>query len=328
MRIGTIGTNFVVRAFIDAARKAGAEIAAVYSRHEETARAFADENGVKRICCDREAFLEDDALDAIYVASPNSLHFAWAYGALKSGRHVICEKPFVPTVRELDELDALARQKALFLFEAMTVPHLPNLALIKEHLPEIGAPRLAQLNFSQYSSRYDAFLRGEAPNAFSPEFSGGALMDLGCYNLRFLLELFGEPEEVRYFPNRAGNGIDTSGVLVACYPGLVCTAVSCKDSKSRNLIQIQGEKGYIVIPSVASTLSEGFTVITEDGERQYQVQGEQNVLYYEMKAFIKAFRERDFTLRDTLLERSRTETRLIEEARRQAGIAFRADEVR
>ncbi len=328
MRIGTIGTNFVVRAFIDAARKAGAEIAAVYSRHEETARAFADENGVKRICCDREAFLEDDALDAIYVASPNSLHFAWAYGALKSGRHVICEKPFVPTVRELDELDALARQKALFLFEAMTVPHLPNLALIKEHLPEIGAPRLAQLNFSQYSSRYDAFLRGEAPNAFSPEFSGGALMDLGCYNLRFLLELFGEPEKVRYFPNRAGNGIDTSGVLVACYPGLVCTAVSCKDSKSRNLIQIQGEKGYIVIPSVASTLSEGFTVITEDGERQYQAQDEQNVLYYEMKAFIKAFRERDFTLRDTLLERSRTETRLIEKARRQADITFRANEVR
>jgi predicted dehydrogenase len=328
MRIGTVGTNFVVRAFIDAARKAGAEIAAVYSRHEETARAFADENGVERICCDREAFLEDGALDAIYVASPNSLHFAWAYDTLKGGRHVICEKPFVSTVRELDELATLAKQKDLFLFEAITVPHLPNLALIKGRLFEIGAPRLTQINFSQYSSRYDAFLRGEAPNAFSPEFSGGALMDLGCYNLRFLLELFGEPEEVRYFPNRAGNGIDTSGVLVVCYPGLVCTAASCKDSKSRNLIQIQGEKGYIVIPSVSSTLSEGFTVITKDGERQYQAQNEQNVLYYEMEAFVKAFRERDFALRDALLERSRMEMRLIEEARRQAGIVFPADEAR
>ena len=61
MRIGTVGTNFVVRAFIDAARKAGAEVAAVYSRREETARAFADENGVGCIFCDREAFLEDGA---------------------------------------------------------------------------------------------------------------------------------------------------------------------------------------------------------------------------------------------------------------------------
>lgn len=328
MRIGTIGTNFVVRAFIDAARKAGAEIAAVYSRSEETARTFANENGVERICCDPEAFLQDRTLDAIYVAAPNSMHFEWVRRALQSGRHVICEKPFVSTVRELEELAALAVQKELLLFEAITVTHLPNLALIKEHLSEVGAPHLAQLNFSQYSSRYDAFLRGEAPNAFNPEFSGGALMDLGCYNLRFLLELFGEPNEVRYFPNRAGNGIDTSGVLIACYPGLVCTAVACKDSKSQNLIQIQGEKGYIMIPSVASTLSEGFTVTTKSGEQHYQAQDEQNVLYYEMRAFVQAFRDRDFALRDALLERSWMEARLIESARRQAGILFPADEAR
>ncbi|MCE5235772.1 MAG: Gfo/Idh/MocA family oxidoreductase [Clostridiaceae bacterium] len=327
MRIGTVGTNFVVRSFLDAARKAGAEIAAVYSRREETARAFAEANGVTRTCCDREAFLSDGALDAIYVASPNSEHFAWAYEALKHGRHVICEKPFVSTARELDELCALAKQKGLLLFEAITVPHLPNLKLIKEHLFEIGAPRLAQLNFSQYSSRYDAFLRGEVPNAFSPAFSGGALMDLGCYNLRFLLELFGEPEELRYFPNRAINGIDTSGVMVARYPGLVCTAASCKDSKSRNLIQIQGEKGYIVIPSVSSTLSEGFTVVTKEGEREYQAQSEENVLYYEMKAFVRAFEENDLAFRDALLEKSRAETRLIEAARLSAGIVFKADGV-
>lgn len=328
MRIGTIGTNFVVRSFIDAARKAGAQIAAVYSRSGETARAFADANGVSDISTDREAFLADETLDFIYVASPNSLHFSWVRDALQSGRNVLCEKPFVSTVREFDELAALAARKGLLLFEAMTVPHLPNLRLLREHLPEIGAPRLAQLNFSQYSSRYDAFLRGESPNAFSPAFSGGALMDLGCYNLRLLLELFAEPREICYFPNRAQNGIDTSGVMIARYDGLVCTAVACKDSRSQNSIQIQGEKGYIMIPSVASTLSEGFTVVTREGERHYQAQTEQNVLFYEMEAFVRAFHARDFALRDTLLQQSRTQVRLIEAARLAAGIVFPSDGAR
>lgn len=328
MRIGTIGTNFVVQSFIDAARKVGAQIPAVYSRAEETARAFADANGISDIFTDREAFLADETLDFIYVASPNSLHFSWVREALESGRNVMCEKPFVSTVREFDELAALAAQKDLLLFEAMTVPHLPNLKLLKEHLPKIGAPRLVQLNFSQYSSRYDALLRGESPNIFNPAFSGGAMMDLGCYNLRFLLELFGEPREVHYFPNRAQNGIDTSGVMIARYDGLVCTAVACKDSRSQNSIQIQGEKGYILLPSVASTLSEGFTLVTREGEEHFQAQSEQNVLFYEIEAFVKAFRTRDFAFGNALLQQSRTEVRLLEAARLAAGIVFSADETR
>ncbi len=328
MRIGTIGTNFVVQSFIDAARKAGAQIPAIYSRTAETARAFAQANGISDIFTDREAFLAEETLDFIYVASPNSLHFSWVRDALNSGRNVLCEKPFVSTIREFDELAALAAKKGLLLFEAMTVPHLPNLKLLRELLPKIGAPRLVQLNFSQYSSRYDALLRGESPNIFNPVYSGGAMMDLGCYNLRFLLELFGEPQEVHYFPNRAQNGIDTSGVMIARYDGLVCTSVACKDSRSQNSIQIQGEKGYILVPSVSSTLSEGFTVVTREGEEHFQAQSEQNVLFYEIEAFVNAFRTRDFVYCDAMLKQSRSEVRLLEAARLAAGIVFPADEAR
>ena len=326
MRIGTIGTNFVVQSFIDAARKAGAQVPAVYSRTEETARAFAQANGVSGIFTDREAFLAEETLDFIYVASPNSLHFSWVRDALNSGRNVLCEKPFVSTVREFDELVALAAQKGLLLLEAMTVPHLPNLKLLRELLPKIGTPRIVQLNFSQYSSRYDALLRGDSPNIFNPAFSGGAMMDLGCYNLRLLLELFGEPREVHYFPNRAQNGIDTSGVMIVRYDGLVCTSVACKDSRSQNTLQIQGEKGYILLPSVSSTLSEGFTVITREGEEHFQAQSEQNVLFYEIEAFVKAFRTHDIAFCNALLQQSRTEVQLLETARLAAGIVFPADE--
>lgn len=327
LKIGTVGTNFIVSAFIDAARMTGqADVTAVYSRDTQTAAAFAEKHSVQKQYTDKAAFLSDTELDFIYVAAPNSLHYKWTRDALLEGRNVICEKPFVSTERELRELIDLAREKKLFLFEALTIPHLPNYRLIGEQLSEIGPIRLVQLNFSQYSSRYDMYLRGELPNAFNPEFSGGALMDLNYYNLNFVLGLFGEPESTRYFPNIAENGIDTSGVLVMQYPGFVCTAVACKDSKSQNLIQIQGEGGYIVIPTVSSMLADGFTVYTKQGEKSFNAQDKQNVLYYELCDFTEIFEKKDYARCEALLEKSLIAARIVEHARKDAGIFFAADE--
>lgn len=327
IRIGTVGTGFVVDAFAQAVRDTGKlEIAAVYSRTRETADAFADKHGVAKRYCDRGAFLNDAELDFIYVASPNSLHYEWTRDALKAGRNVLCEKPFVSTERELCELVSLAAEKGLFLFEAITVPHLPNYKLLKEHIDEIGPVTTAQLNFSQYSSRYDKFLAGEQPNVFNPEFSGGALMDINYYNLNFLLGLFGVPREARYFPNLAQNGIDTSGAAVLRYDGLVCCAVGCKDSKSKNLAQLQGAKGYIVVPEESSRCI-SFTVYTKQGQTEYNVQDNGNAIYYELLDFIEIYEKKDFARRDELLEHSLLVTRVVEALRKDGGVRFPADEV-
>jgi predicted dehydrogenase len=331
MKIGTVGTNFIVDTFIEAVRKTGkAEIAACYSRQPETAAAFAKKNGVPKFYAERDAFLKDGDLDCIYVAVPNSLHYEWAHDALTAGRSVICEKPFVSNAAELEDLAALAKEKRLFLFEALTVPHLPNFRLIREKLSAIGDVRFVQLNFSQYSSRYDAFLSGKNPNLFNPGFSGGALMDLNYYNLCFILRLFGEPEELRYFANKAGNGIDVSGLLVLRYGGFIASAAATKDCDGGNFVQIQGEKGCIASRSTASNLRSGFDLVTRAAgvppqEEHFNVQESENVLVYELEDFIREYAAGDPSSSWEALADSIIAARWMDRARKDAGIVFPAD---
>ena len=325
MRIGTVGSGPVVDGFFEAVSGTeNAEVIAVYSRHEDTAQAFAAKHNVKKWYTDQQAFLSDPEVDVVYVASPNSLHFQWSLDALKAGKGVICEKPFVATHAECEILRDLAQEKNLFLVEAVTVPHLPNFKLLRNHLDKIGPVRLVQLNFSQYSSKHKAYLEGKNPNVFNPAFAGGALMDINYYNLRFMLDLFGEPDDIRYFANLAENGIDTSGVLMMRYPGFVAEGVGAKDSRSENLVQIQGEKGYIKVPKESSRCI-SVTVVSPQGEETFNEQAEENVLVYEMREFAEMFRTNDVAKKDELLAMTCRAMKWLEKARKDGGIYFEGE---
>jgi predicted dehydrogenase len=326
MTIGTVGTNFITDTFINAAKKTGkAAVKACYSRSADGAEAFAKKHEIPNCYTNKDEFLSDASLDFIYVASPNSLHYEWTRDALKAGRNVICEKPFVSNTEELRELIMLAKEKKLFLFEAVTTPHLPNFRLIKEKLGAIGTIRLVQLTFSQYSSRYDTFLAGNLPNLFNPAFSGGALMDLNYYNMVFLQRLFGKPEDIRYFANKAANGIDTSGALVLRYNGFIATAIATKDSESRNYVQIQGEKGYITSDSTAGGFRTGFELVTKEKKESFNEQDSENILYYELLDFIADWESGDVSRCDAPLKDSLEVSLLMDAARKDAGIVFAAD---
>jgi len=91
IKIGTVGTGFIVDRFFDAVSKTeDTVITAIYSRSEETARAFAAKHNMAKWHTDREAFLNDPEVDVVYVASPNSLHYQWSLYALEAGKGVIC----------------------------------------------------------------------------------------------------------------------------------------------------------------------------------------------------------------------------------------------
>ena len=95
---------------------------------------------------------------------------------------------------------------------------------IKELLPELGDIKIVVSNFSQYSSRYDAFKSGTILPAFDYTKAGGSLMDLNIYNIHFIVGLFGEPKDVHYFPNIEHN-IDTSGILILEYDNFKCVSL-------------------------------------------------------------------------------------------------------
>ena len=214
MNIGILGTGSIARTMAAEFAKVPAfRCEAVCSRQQATGEALAQQFGIPKVYTDYNALLADPDIELVYIATPNSLHYAQTRAALLSGKNVLCEKPFVPTVAEADELIALAKEKHLFLFEAITTAHHPNYALAKQYLDDIGSLRIVSCTFCQYSSRYDALLSGQVPPVFDPACCGGALMDLNLYNVHFVVGLFGEPMLVSYHPNLYRNGIDTSGIL-------------------------------------------------------------------------------------------------------------------
>ena len=304
MKIATIGTGFIVDTFLQAVKESeGISCVAMYSRKKEHAQPLAEKYEIDTIYTNLEEMLEDDNINFVYVASPNSLHFSYTLTAMKAGKHVICEKPFTSTVKELDILLDYAKTHGRYLFEAITTAHMPNYHSIQDALPSIGPIRMIQCNFSQYSSRYDRFLAGETPNVFNPAFSGGALSDINIYNLHFVIGLFGKPEAVHYYPNRHANGIDTSGVAILSYPGYQAICVGCKDTKSTNMAQIQGEKGYIMVNTETSRCGDVITYIGKNSQKISEVQNE-NALYYELQDFRDIFKQEDTLRMEALWEES------------------------
>ena len=149
MNIGILGTGSIARTMAAEFAKVPAfRCEAVCSRQQATGEALAQQFGIPKVYTDYDAMLADPDIELVYIATPNSLHYAQTKAALLAGKNVLCEKPFVPTVAEADELIALAKEKHLFLFEAITTAHHPNYALAKQYLDDIGSLRIVSASSS------------------------------------------------------------------------------------------------------------------------------------------------------------------------------------
>lgn len=265
MKLALLGTGMIVRDLLPVLEKLEIRPAALLStrRSRERGEELAKEFRIPRVYVEYEELLDSD-VDTVYVGLPNSLHFAYAKAALLKGKHVIVEKPMVMTLEEFRELRSLARERRLVLQEAMTLHYLPALAGMKEDLALLGKLRLASFNYSQYSSRYDAFQRGEVAPAFDPAQGGGALMDLNVYNLHTALSLFGCPQRTSYVPNMQ-RGVDTSGALSLDYGDLTAVCLAAKDCQGPNRSLITGEKGFLEFQGPASRVC-GYEVTLRSGE--------------------------------------------------------------
>ena len=327
MQIGTIGTGPIVETFLAACQQVpSVQVSAVYSRSVEKAAALASRFGIARTCTTMDELLVDPAIDTIYIALPNSLHFAQAVQALQANKHVILEKPLTSTLAEAQALVKLAREKGLYLFEAITTRHLPNYLKVRQELADIGPIRLVQCNYSQYSSRYTQLLAGDVTNIFDPAFSGGCLYDLNIYNLHFVIGLFGRPQAVHAYANKAFNGIDTSGTVVLKYDDFIATCSAAKDSASPSFQIIQGEKGF---SDVAGPVNRCPSYEIRTGSRQETVnlQTQENRLVYEIEAFADCLARNDWGQAEAWLDESLLVMEVADTARHAAGIVFGVDEV-
>ncbi len=326
IRLGTIGSGFIVHNILDAVKPIeGIRCVAVYSRTEGKAKALADKYQVAKIYTDMDAFLADEEINCVYVASPNLLHYEQTKKALLAGKHVLCEKPFCTKLENAKELVAMAKEKGLFLMEAVPTTYLPNYEVLKKSIEEIGKIKLVQGNFSQYSSRYDAFLRGELPNVFNPAFAGGCLMDINFYNVYLNVALFGKPEKVVYYPNISEQvHIDTSGILIMQYKDFVSTNAGAKDTWGENFFLIEGENGYIYAEGGSCSLR-NLRVVTKELEENYWGQEDEERWNYEIKYLTEVLLDNDYDTIYKKLDITLDAVELIEIARKEAGIYFPGD---
>ena len=246
IRVATIGSGVIVDRMIQAIQSTNDMcVQAVYSRTMQKAQEFALKHHVETFYDDLDAMLADSQINTVYVASPNSLHYEQSKKALLAGKHVICEKPFCSRLAQAKELFALAEEKGVFIFEAITNIHTPNFKIIQDSLSRCGQVKMVQCNFSQFSSKYLDYKAHKQRNVFDLAFDGGALTDINVYNLHFVTGLFGMPTSCEYIANVGYNGIDTSGIVILKYEDMIAVCVGAKDCSSPNCAYIQGDEGTI-----------------------------------------------------------------------------------
>ena len=328
MKLGIIGAGLIVNQLFSFAREiVGLELEGICAtaKSEEKVKGLAEKYGITKYYTNYDEMLKNPHIDTIYVAVPNHLHFAMSRAAILHGKHVICEKPFTSNLREMKTLIDLANKHEVFLLEAVSTRFLPNVQMIKEQLTKLGEIKIVYANYSQYSSRYDAFKKGEIHPVFDVKKSGGALMDLNIYNINLMVMLFGMPQRVEYQAN-IQKGIDTSGILTLDYGSFKGVCIGAKDCRASSAISIQGEKGYISTDSAVNEVDYfRLYVHQENDEKEYRLNDEKHRMYHVFASFVDILDRNDRLVAAELLRISFDTMKIQTIAREQAGIVFEAD---
>ncbi len=212
VRWGIVGTANIARAqFLPALRQAGGVAAAVAGRDPARTRQYARDNEIERAITGYANLIDDPAIDALYVALPNSLNAEWTIPALEAGKPVLCEKPLCGRLADTESVLAVAEETGTLLWEAFVFPFHPQMLEIRKLLADGAVGELKEIK-----SNFHFLLRNPANIRLSRELEGGALLDVGCYPVRMAQELFGPDYQAAWaHAVMGGDGVDvdTWGVL-------------------------------------------------------------------------------------------------------------------
>ena len=316
MKLAILGTGKIVDEVLPVLKEInGIDLVAILStpRSLTKAQELAEVYAINQASSDYDSILANPEVDTVYVALPNHLHYDYAKKALLAGKHVICEKPFTLTLAEFEDLANIAEQKNRILLEAITNQYLGNFASIKANLAKLGDIKIVECNYSQYSSRYDAFKRGEIAPAFDPKKGGGALRDLNIYNIHLVVGLFGKPEKVFYLPN-IERDVDTSGVLVMDYGKFKAVCIGAKDCGADIKSTIQGNKGSIAVLGATNTLPELALTLNNQNMTMINENSLNHRMHDEFVAFQAIIEHEDMTATKLALDHSRLVMEVLDQA--------------
>ena len=322
IRLATIGTNFITDWLMEGILELDEiQLTAVYSRNLEKGKQFAAKYNVEKVYDNYEEMPKDPEIDAVYVASPTYMHYTHSITMINYGKHVLCEKPVCSNREELDILIKAAKEQGVVFMEAMKNVHSPGFHAMMDNLYKIGTVRRATIQYCQYSSRYDNYKRGIVENAFKPELSNGALMDIGVYVVSCMIRLFGAPKSIKASGVKLHNGVDGAGTILMEYPDMIGEAIYSKITDSAMPSQIQGEDASMLIQEIENV--KDLRIVRKGVVQSIHFEQSDNILNYETQEFIKMIKtgmgwekSKEITL-ETM--------KVLDEARKQLHIVFPAD---
>ena len=315
MKLGIIGSGMIVKDFLSFAHELPEiKLEAITARNIENLKELQSKYNIKNIYTDIDLCLENKEIDTIYVAVPNNLHYEVAKKALEAGKNVICEKPFTLKYDEAVELFEIAEARGLILIEAITNQYQKNYLDIKDNIDNIGEIRLVECNFSQLSSRYEAFKNGIIAPVFDKNKGGGVLGDLNIYNIHFVVGLFGKPSNVHYSPNIV-NEVDTSGILLLEYDNFKVVCIAAKDTFNNSYVNIQGDQGIIKVIGPTNEVP-NYSIQTKDNFINENKNIHSHRMFAEFKKFVEVINNKDFEFMNNQKEHTLNVMYIYEEAKK------------
>lgn len=362
LRIATIGTSMITDDFIQVVNANDqAAFVGTLSRDANRGAAFTAERGGERNFTSLDELAAAADVDAVYIGSPNALHYEQALACIAGGKHVIVEKPFCATEAQALEVFRTAEAAGVVALEAMRPLHDPAFHAIEDALGEIAPIRRASLRFGKYSSRYNEILAGRATNIFDCNMASGSLMDIGVYTVEPMVEIFGMPSGLTSMTTlldpttrQLTNGpIDGCGSILAGYGGGRISVELAHSKITNDLLpsQIEGERGTIQIDHLSTPRNVRIDyrgdVVRGSATEAPREQGgngrvldlpkSSNTMEYELTDFITAIGGID-NVKEEIWETpagrhelghyrdvTLVSLRIMDAVRQQAGIAFPAD---
>lgn len=282
---GIIGLGFIANKFAQTVTAMDSvELVAVADRDKARSEAFGKAYGVPAEKCyaSYEELVRDESIDVVYVAVPHTLHKDISLICLQNGKGVLCEKPVTITADEVKEIIATAEENKVFFMEAMKTRFLPINQKVKQLIAagEIGEVRLLQADFG-FKAPVDP-----ANRLFNKELGGGALLDVGVYNLSYSTFIFGnEPEFVSGSLYIGETGVDENVSINLAYPGgkqaQLYGAINLNTVRDATII---GTKGRISVPRFSN--AETATFFKDGKEEIFHMPHEITGFEYEIREVV------------------------------------------
>jgi scyllo-inositol 2-dehydrogenase (NADP+) len=323
---GVIGPGSIAKDFandLKLATSANHTIQAVLSKDIEEAHHFAQSEHALQYFDDLDTFIKSAQVDAVYIATPHTLHCEEAIACLQNKIPVLCEKPLGVNVKQVTQMIEAAQQHNTFLMEAMWIRLTPGIKQLLKVIEENAVGELVALRADiSYKAPYDLGSR-----YFNPELGGGSLLDLGVYTVFLAQVLFGKPDKIQAYARLSPGNIDESCTMLLSYEGgKYATLESSFVLNMEGMAVVYGKTGKIFIQQTWNEKTKGITIQPYDSEStSYPCEWEGRGFQYEIDEVYSCIKAGKIESDYYSHQFSKMVFETMDEVRRQTGIVYLAD---